>query len=133
MRLSVYCDFVYDLVNSRRDIYVDWFNIRVLKGRSKALIEGRVRFWDDSLLRVEEEVVERGIVSIVISYAYHYQSASGALLFRYDNSPHYPEIPTFPHHKHIVVGGSEIVEPAQPPGLSEVLREIEGLLYSQSR
>ncbi|MFQ5612729.1 MAG: hypothetical protein ACE5H9_11415 [Anaerolineae bacterium] len=34
-------------------------------------------------------------------------------------------MPTYPHHKHI----SSNVEPAEPPDLGEVLREIDRLLY----
>ena len=132
MRLLVYCNFVYDLVSSRRDVYVDYINIKVSRGRRKGRIQGLVHFWDSSLLRFEEAVVEHGIVSVVTDYVYHYQSADGALLFRYDNSPHYPDLATFPHHKHVATAGSETVEPAQPPTLAEVLREIDSLLYASS-
>ncbi len=59
-------------------------------------------------------------------YAYHYQRADDELVFRYDNVPHYPDIRTFPHHKHI----GDTVVPAQPPDLSEVLREIDGVMYA---
>ena len=36
-----------------------------------------------------------------ISYAYHLQDRNGNLVFRYDNEPHYPELASFPHHKHV--------------------------------
>ncbi|MEW5956819.1 MAG: DUF6516 family protein [Chloroflexota bacterium] len=57
---------------------------------------------------------------------YHYQHANGMLIFRYDNVPHHPEIETYPHHKHI----GDVIVATQPPDLSEVLHEIDGLLYS---
>ncbi len=41
------------------------------------------------------------------------------------NVSHYPEIESFPHHKHV---GDSVVA-AQSPDLSEVLREIDGILY----
>ena len=132
MRLSAYCDLVYDLVHSHKGIYVEWLNIQQLKVRRKAIIEGRIYFWDNSLLCFQEELIERSLVAIVTDYVYHYQSADGALLFRYDNSPHYPDLATFPHHKHVATAGSETVEPAQPPTLAEVLREIDSLLYASS-
>lgn len=34
------------------------------------------------------------------SYSYHYQSNDKKTVFRYDNSPHHPEIETFPRHRH---------------------------------
>jgi uncharacterized protein DUF6516 len=33
-------------------------------------------------------------------YSYHWQTQTGVFLLRWDDAPHYPEIPTFPHHKH---------------------------------
>jgi hypothetical protein len=62
---------------------------------------------------------------VKLRYAYHYQNADGGLILRYDNAPHHPHIPTHPHHKH----QGPAIEPAQPPDLSEVLREIEQLIY----
>jgi len=46
-----------------------------------------------------------------LRYSYHYQDASGDLIFRYDNAPHHPEVRTHPHHKHTPHG----VEEAEPP------------------
>jgi len=37
-----------------------------------------------------------------------------------------PELPTFPHHKHV----GDRVEPCQEPDLHDVLREIDARLYS---
>jgi hypothetical protein len=48
------------------------------------------------------------------------------VIFRYDNAPHYPHIFTYPHHKHV----GSAVEPAQVPDFSDVLREIEQLIYT---
>jgi hypothetical protein len=56
-------------------------------------------------------------------YSYHYQTADETLLFRYDDTPHFPDMATFPHHKH--VAARDKVEPATPPDLKAVLLEIE--------
>ncbi len=45
-------------------------------------------------------------------------------LFRYDNAPHYPHLPTFPHHKH---GGGGVLASAEPT-LEQVLSEIADLI-----
>ncbi len=33
-------------------------------------------------------------------YSFHWQRADGSLIRRWDNSPHYPDISSFPHHVH---------------------------------
>jgi hypothetical protein len=44
------------------------------------------------------------------------------MVFRYDNAPHFPHLPTAPHHKHI--GESNVIA-ADAPDLQTVLNEIE--------
>lgn len=83
------------------------------------------------MLRVSEELVEDRLELRKVEYVYHYQAQDGALVFRYDNVPHYPELPTHPHHKHIGTGTAEIVEAAQPPQLTDVLREVERFLATR--
>ena len=133
MRLAAYCDLLYDQVHSRKGLYVEHFRIRLLEAGSAARIIGRIRFWDDSLLHFREELLERSVTTVKTDYVYHYQSAHGILLFRYDNSPHYPDLAAFPNHKHVNIEEHETVEPAQPPSLIEVLHEIEGLLYRAAK
>jgi hypothetical protein len=57
-----------------------------------------------------------------LSYAYHYQNPSGSLIFRYDNEPHYPALPTFPQHKHI--SEEKTPEASEEVNIDEVLKEI---------
>ncbi len=33
-------------------------------------------------------------------YSFHWQSASAELIARWDNAPHFPDLTTFPHHRH---------------------------------
>jgi hypothetical protein len=35
-------------------------------------------------------------------YAYYWLTPTGALLHGWDNAPHHPHIPTYPHHSHTV-------------------------------
>ncbi|MCL4835827.1 MAG: hypothetical protein KJZ86_25540 [Caldilineaceae bacterium] len=64
-------------------------------------IEGRLSFFDGSLLDFDEVVLLRDSQIVKLRYAYHYQNRAGSLIFRYDNAPHYPNIPTYPHHNSI--------------------------------
>jgi hypothetical protein len=123
--LKSYLARLYDTIISRGDIEIE---LLVFDGHAKerGSIEGRLKFYDGSLLEFDEVVIWRNEQMVKLRYAYHYQNAAGELIFRYDNAPHYPNLSTHPHHKH---AGLE-VEPAQTPDLSEVLREIEELIYS---
>lgn len=88
-------------------------------------IRGEVYFLDGSCLHFREFVnVEHGLERY--TYAYHYQRPDGTLVFRYDNTPHFPDLPTFPHHKH--EHNEANVVPAPPPDLQAVLSEIRDLI-----
>jgi hypothetical protein len=122
--LDRYLHRLYDTIISRGYLEIerlDFDDLPELQG----IIEGRLRFPDGSLLDFDEVVIIRNEQLVKLRYAYHYQNESGELIFRYDNAPHYPEIFTCPHHKHV---GSAI-EPSQIPDLSDVLREIEQLAF----
>ncbi len=122
--LKSYFARLYDTIISRGDVEIEWL-VFDDQAKLRGAIEGRLKFYDNSLLEFDEAVLWRDEQVVKLRYVYHYQNAAGELIFRYDNAPHYPHISTHPHHKHV---GLE-VEPAQPPDLSEVLREIEGLVY----
>lgn len=83
-----------------------------------------VYFIDNSLLHFRELFVKQDR-PVKKAYVYHYQRADGTLVFRYDNTSHYPNLATAPHHKHIE-GNEVVASPA--PDLTSVLKEIETLI-----
>jgi hypothetical protein len=109
---------------------VRFFNITYDKRSTYiGFIRGSIYFLDGSLLHLREFVdVEYG--SERYMYAYHYQRSDGALVFRYDNTPHFPHLPTFPHHKH--EGSEAHVVAAGPVDLETVFAEIRGLRGHQA-
>lgn len=111
--LNSYLYRLYDTVVSRGYIEVEQL---VFDNRSnrRGSIRGRLNFHDGSMLDFGEVLMYRNKQIEKLRYTYHYQDASGKTIFRYDNAPHYPNLPTYPHHKH---AGSAI-EPAQAPDLS---------------
>jgi hypothetical protein len=122
-----YLDRLYATIYSRHEIVVEefeFFDRSAVAGRTSELFV-RLRFWDGSLLQVEEALVVQAFTIIKTRYNYHYQRADGTLVFRYDNAPHYPDLSGFPEHKH----GSEQVLPAPAPDLSQVLIETDRYLY----
>ena len=84
----------------------------------------RLRFEDNSLLEISEAVTLTAGVLNWLSYRYHYQIASGNLIFRYDNAHHHPELCTYPDHKHTEVA----VVDSTHPTIEEVLKEIQAIL-----
>ena len=83
------------------------------------------------ILKVKVELVEKSCLYITEvhtiayeKYSYHWQDKQGKMLIRWDNSPHWKELETYPHHKHI---GDKVL-PSSRPTIKEVLEEIEGQL-----
>jgi hypothetical protein len=95
------------------------------RSASIGFIRGILYFLDESQLHLREFVnVEHGVERYM--YVYHYQRSDGVLVFRYDNTPHFPILPTFPHHKHEHSDTNVIA--ASPPDLQAVLNEIHSLI-----
>jgi hypothetical protein len=122
--VNSYLHRLYDTVISRGYIEVEQL-IFNNPSNQRGTIRGQLKFHDGSLLDFGEVLILRNRQIVKLRYAYHYQNRSGELVFRYDNAPHYPDLPTRPHHKHV----GSAVEPAQAPDLSDVLREIEQLIF----
>lgn len=67
------------------------------------------------------EYVVTGPDLIRPKYRYHLQSSNDKLVTRWDNAPHHPSVPTFPHHRHDEQGR---VHPTSPMSVPEVLDAI---------
>ena len=99
---------------------------RVIRERA-TLTDGHLRArltWTDGSQLEFSEYVQRspdGQVNI-ITYSFHWADVHGNLIRRWDNTPHFPNLPGFPHHIHDGPGGA--VGPGQPVSLSIVLDEI---------
>jgi Family of unknown function (DUF6516) len=91
------------------------------RASTEGYLRGDVLFRDNSLLHFRELVTTEPTVHR-ISYTYHYQSAEGKMIFRYDDANHFPMLASAPHHKHT---GENDVSAANAPDLHAVLYEIE--------
>ncbi len=91
-------------------------------------VRGDIFFTDDSQLHFREFVnTQAGIRRF--TYVYHFQGADGARVFRYDDTPHFPMLSSFPHHKHLADEMDVIASAA--PTLKQILVEIETLTAAQ--
>ena len=64
-------------------------------------VKGVLYFRDGSRLEFAETVTIERYRLVKLFYVYQY-IAAGEAVFRYDNAPHHPDLPTFPHHKNLV-------------------------------
>ncbi len=60
----------------------------------------------------------------VDQYSIHLQDRHGRCVIRFDNSPHHPQVATFPQHAH--VGPGEIVQPHRLTTWREIARLVLG-------
>ena len=103
-------------------------SFQVIRERS-TLIDGylraRLTLADGSQLEFSEYIQRSPTGEIaVITYSYHWADANDQLIKRWDNTPHFPELPGFPYHMHD--GSTGQVTAGQPMSIFAVLDEIIG-------
>jgi Family of unknown function (DUF6516) len=103
-------------------------SFQVIRERS-TLVDGHVRarleLTDGSQLEFSEYMQRSPTGEIgVITYSYHWADADNQLIMRWDNTPHFPDLPGFPHHVHD--GATGQVTPGQPMSIFAVLDAIIG-------
>jgi hypothetical protein len=86
---------------------------------TRANLRMRVRFAGGQMLAISEAVVVTADALVHMDYRYHCQGPDNALLFRYDSTPHFPELPGFPEHKHVP---GDVIAAARP-GIPQVFSE----------
>ena len=112
MRNAVaYLNHIKALIALNRQV-IRWKVVREEAQGNVGLYRYRLTLTDGSLLEmferfsVSDEQVHAG------KYSFHWQDASGHFRHRWDNSPHQPDVSTYPHHLH---DGSETnVLPHEP-------------------
>ncbi len=79
------------------------------------------------LIKVKAKVINETLLYITElsttnyqKYSYHWQKENGELIMRWDNKPHWKNLKTFPHHKHIK---GEVFS-SQRANIDDVLKEI---------
>lgn len=61
----------------------------------------RLRLNQTHLLEINEATTIADNQLEFLDYRYHFQDERNCLVFRYDSTPHFPNLSTFPHHKHL--------------------------------
>lgn len=104
---------------SNADLIIDSTITSDCRTAKIGVIKGTITFVDESRLFFTEYLDLR-YKTEKLTYSFHYQDRDSALLFRYDNARHKPEL-DFPHHKHLADGHTV---QAEIPELAGILDEI---------
>lgn len=78
--------------------------------------KAELMLFDGSKIFIKEFVFESG----ERKYAYHWVDSRGDSICRWDNAEHWPNISTFPHHKHI---GDHVLE-STDTSINDVLYRV---------
>jgi hypothetical protein len=86
-------------------------------------VNARLSFFDGSYLDIDEMVrIERG-GAVNYNYRYHYQRPDEPVI-TYDDTPHHPELETFPHHSHPYRSGHRETTAHEKVTLTAVIQQI---------
>ncbi|WP_295408392.1 toxin TumE [uncultured Thiocystis sp.] len=119
-RLADYLQGVETSLAGLNDVEFESYVEEVLSS-TRANLRIRIRFDGGILLEINEAVVVESDRLDHLDYRYHCQRADASLVFRYDSTPHFPDLPGFPQHKHL----PDATIPAPQPHFHEVLAEAQ--------
>ena len=112
----------YKLIEEFSDIIVSYNVFEYKRYGSAVSLVAKVEFKNNSLLYVKDYLFLDG----KRKYSYHWQDADGSLITRWDNSPHYREVASFPHHKHL---RNNVVE-SKERTLKDILKIIRDTIHN---
>jgi hypothetical protein len=118
--LSQYLGDIEDSIRRLERANVERYEEEVLTS-ARANLRIRVRFLSGHLLEVNEAIVVDADQIKHLDYRYHFQDQQNNLIFRYDNTPHFPDLKSFPHHKHL----KNKVEDSDEPLILDVIKEAK--------
>ena len=107
------------------DAYVEQYLEEALTSE-RVNLRIRIRFNSGYLLEISEAIVANDDILEFLDYRYHYQDERNQLIFRYDSTPHFPDLPSFPHHKHL----PSAVVPCDKPDIEQAILEAIDLRTS---
>ena len=121
--LANYLDGVEQAILRCNNAYVERYTEEIVES-NRINLRIRIRFEQRLLLEINEAVVvvENSLVSL--DYRYHCQDEKNRLIFRYDSTPHFPALSSFPHHKHLP---DEVIA-CKKPNLEQVLQEAMAVM-----
>ena len=118
--LVAYLEKLEQAILRCRNVYVEHYVEEILTSERMNL-RVRLRFERGHLPEINEAVVVENNSLVPLDYRYYCQDENNRLIFRYDSTPHYPDLSSFPHHKHL----PDAVVPSDKPDIESVIKEAE--------
>jgi hypothetical protein len=115
--ISHYLKEVEATLGEIEDAYIELYEEEILAS-DRVNLRIRLRFYNGYLLELNESIIFKDEVRH-LRYRYHLQDKGKNLVFRYDNTPHFPNLKSFPHHKHL----KDEVIAIDKPSVVSVIRE----------
>ncbi|NEZ63571.1 hypothetical protein D0962_12385 [Leptolyngbyaceae cyanobacterium CCMR0082] len=125
--LTNYFDAVEQHLNTLPNSYVEQFNAVILT-TERANLKLRIRFKGKYLLAISEALIATTNQVSQIDYRYHFQDENNELIFRYDSTPHFPNLSSFPHHKHL----PDTVIATDKPNIFQIFQEASALVEAEN-
>ena len=121
--LSSYLNQIEQAIQQHSDAYVEYYEEEILN-LERTNLRIRLRFQQEYLLEINEAIIVIDNQLEFLDYRYHFQDGNNQLVFRYDSTPHFPNLINFPHHKHL----PENVISSKKPEIIQVLQEVAEIL-----
>ena len=118
--LAGYLEKVEQAVLRCRSAYVERYVEEVITPE-RVNLRIRLRFEQGHLLEINEATIVEENSLVLLDYRYHCQDSQNRLIFRYDSTPHFPDLSSFPHHRHLP---GEVID-SHRPDLPAVVEEAE--------
>lgn len=115
--LSRYLESIEAVVTEINDAYIERYQEEILAS-NRINLRIRVRFKSGYLFELNEAAIVEAEQFRRLNYRFHFQDSQNNLIFRYDNTHHFPDLENFPHHKHLC---NDVVSSDEP----SVIRVIE--------
>ena len=117
--LANYFEQVEQAILKCSHAYVEQYTEEIITPE-RANLRIRIRFENGCLLEINEAVVAQNGVIVSLDYRYHCQDKHNQLIFRYDNTPHFPGLSSYPHHKHL----PDSVVDTPRPDIERIIDEV---------
>ena len=121
--LSSYLNQIEQAIQQYSNAYVEYYEEEILT-LERTNLRIRLRFQQEYLLEINEAIIIIDNQLEFLDYRYHFQDGKNQLIFRYDSTPHFPNLSNFPHHKHL----PKDVISSEKPEIIQVLQEVAEIL-----
>ena len=122
--LSLYLESIEALIRNLKDAYLERYEEEILSS-NRINLRIRIRFKTGYLFELNEAAIVVAGQFKRLNYRYHFQDSQNNLVFRYDNTPHFPDLESFPHHKHLSNTVISSEEPSVKRAIKEAIRLAE--------